>query len=87
MVKIVNCNVNIIFKIFSNEQYGIYFLGEGGCNLENTKIYKNKGAGVKVGPINKVKIMKNEIRENTLGIESNNIKKFYLVILILLIII
>ena len=31
--------------------------------------------------------MKNEIRENTLGIESNNIKKFYLVILILLIII
>ena len=86
MVKIFNCIVNIIFKIFSNEQYGIYFLGEGCCNLEN-KIYKNKGAGVKVGPINKVKIMKNEIRENTLGIESNNIKKFYLVILILLIII
>lgn len=46
-------------------------MGEGGCFLENSKIYKNKGPGIKVGPINKVKIMKNEIRENTVGIESN----------------
>lgn len=48
----------------------MHFLGDGGCFLENSKIQKNKGPGVKVGPINRVKVMKNEIRENTVGIEG-----------------
>ena len=48
-------------------------MGEGGCNLENSRIEKNKGPGIKVGPINRVKIMKNEIRQNSIGIESNKI--------------
>lgn len=50
----------------------MHFLGEGGCFLENSKIQKNKGPGIKVGPINRVKVMKNEIRENTVGIEINS---------------
>lgn len=58
-------------QIASNEQFGVHFLGEGGCYLENSRIQKNKGPGIKVGPVNKVKIMKNEIRENQVGIESN----------------
>ena len=35
-------------------------MGEGGCNLENSRIEKNKGPGIKVGPINRVRKMRSD---------------------------
>ncbi|KAL4497849.1 hypothetical protein ABPG72_000604 [Tetrahymena utriculariae] len=74
-------------KIYKNSKIGIHCVGEDGeVLIEGNKIENNNGSGIKIGIANKTSIIKNEIKQNQVGVEvisgepfifSNKIDKNY----------